>query len=338
MKIKDKGISFILPCLNEDRDIEKLLGYIINLKINFEIIIVDGGSTDKTKEIVEKFIETNRVKNVIILENKNQIQSFAINLGIKSSKYNFCIRIDCHSKFYNNKNFSNSINKIIELLEKDSYSSIGFKQRFCFDNLMQASIFFLSNTPAISFRNKYRYAIKNNSTNQTAWLFAINKSRFEEVGMLNTKLITNEDFEFNKRLIKRCKKPILIFTDLYIYYKPRDNFLDFAKQYYKYGKQNPLYEKNFIRRILEIIIGFYIILIYIIAILNIKYFYLFTLASVFFLNVYQIIYDKGNYLRISFKNKKMWLYLIFSFLISPFIAVIPFSSLLIGKLINFKKS
>ena len=25
---------------------------------------------------------------------------------------------------------------------------------------------------------KFRYAIKNNSTNQTAWLFAINKSRF----------------------------------------------------------------------------------------------------------------------------------------------------------------
>ena len=81
---------------------------------------------------------------------------------------------------------------------------------------MQASIFFLSNTPAISFRNKYRYAIKNNSTNQTAWLFAINNSRFEEVGMLNTKLITNEDFEFNKRLIKRCKTNINLHRFIYL--------------------------------------------------------------------------------------------------------------------------
>lgn len=337
MKIKEKGISFILPCLNEERYIENLLNFIIKLKIKFEVIIIDGGSTDNTKEIVKIFIERNSLQNVRIIENKNQIQSYGINLGVNLSKYNFCIRLDCHSTFNNNKNFSNSIDKIINLLEKDYYCSIGFKQRFCFDNLIQSSLFLLSNTPAISFNNKYRYAMRNTTTNKTAWLFAINKKIMKEVGMINTNLITNEDIDFNKRLIKKYKKPILIFSDLYIYYKPRDNIFALAMQYYKYGRQNLLDKKKFLIKILKIIIGFSIILIYLTAILTIKYFYFITLTAVLILNLYQIIFDKGNFLRIPFKNKLKWLYITFGLFISPFLATIPFSSLVFGKLISILK-
>ena len=109
---------------------------------------------------------------------------------------------------------------------------------------MQASIFFYLTLPP-SFRNKYRYAIKIILQIKLLGYLQLINQDLRKLNV-NTKLITNEDFEFNKRLIKDAK-PILIFTDLYIYYKPRDN-LDFAKQYYKYENKTlyeKFYKKNF---------------------------------------------------------------------------------------------
>jgi glycosyltransferase involved in cell wall biosynthesis len=52
-------VSIIMPCLNEEKYIEKCLDSIIANeypKDNMEIIIVDGQSTDRTREIIGKYI------------------------------------------------------------------------------------------------------------------------------------------------------------------------------------------------------------------------------------------------------------------------------------------
>ncbi len=48
-------ISIIIPCLNEAGFLEKTLEKCINLKGDFEVIVVDGGSSDKTVEEARKF-------------------------------------------------------------------------------------------------------------------------------------------------------------------------------------------------------------------------------------------------------------------------------------------
>jgi len=44
-------ISIIMPVLNEERTIEKTLQNVSKQKGDFEFIVVDGGSTDRTVEI-----------------------------------------------------------------------------------------------------------------------------------------------------------------------------------------------------------------------------------------------------------------------------------------------
>ena len=67
LEIKLKGnnsfflVSIVVPCLNEEEKISKVLENLINLNLNNldlekEIIVVDGGSQDKSIQFVKIFV------------------------------------------------------------------------------------------------------------------------------------------------------------------------------------------------------------------------------------------------------------------------------------------
>ncbi|MEC3906817.1 TIGR04283 family arsenosugar biosynthesis glycosyltransferase [Tamlana sp. 2201CG12-4] len=63
----DTKISIIIPVLNEEALIGKLLEHLISNTSHeniSEIIVVDGGSSDRTTNIVNAFTNTNKIKNI----------------------------------------------------------------------------------------------------------------------------------------------------------------------------------------------------------------------------------------------------------------------------------
>jgi len=60
MIIKKKSlVSIIIPVYNSTRFISRAIESVLNQAYyNTEIIIVDDGSTDKTKDIIDEFIKT----------------------------------------------------------------------------------------------------------------------------------------------------------------------------------------------------------------------------------------------------------------------------------------
>lgn len=73
--------SVIIPTFNRETRIEKTIDSVIDQKFkDFELIVVDDGSTDNTKEILEKY--TNKIKYVY---QKNQGVSAARNRGISQA-------------------------------------------------------------------------------------------------------------------------------------------------------------------------------------------------------------------------------------------------------------
>ena len=66
-------LSIFVPCFNEERNIANTLNNIQNgvIGINYEILVVDDASKDKTIEMIEKFKKNNPNLDIKIISNKN---------------------------------------------------------------------------------------------------------------------------------------------------------------------------------------------------------------------------------------------------------------------------
>jgi len=83
--------SFIIPTLQEDSVIEKLLKNLKSLKnFPYEIIVSDGGSKDKTVEIARRYTD----KIIIYREQKRQTIALARNMGAALSSGEYLIFLD----------------------------------------------------------------------------------------------------------------------------------------------------------------------------------------------------------------------------------------------------
>ena len=91
--MKSINISVIVPVLNEEDNIIFFLNSLINqtLKPN-EIIICDGGSTDKTLSLIRDFQINN--KEIILTKEKSICRGSGRNIAIKQSKSNYIALID----------------------------------------------------------------------------------------------------------------------------------------------------------------------------------------------------------------------------------------------------
>jgi dolichol-phosphate mannosyltransferase len=105
----------IVPCYNEEKNIDNFVDNIIlylKKNINYEILFIDDGSTDKTWEKIKKNCVSNAKINGIKLS-KNFGKDSAIEAGItkifKSKKFDFVIVIDA--------DLQHPINKIPEMID-----------------------------------------------------------------------------------------------------------------------------------------------------------------------------------------------------------------------------
>ena len=106
--------SIIVPAYNTEKYIDKCLKSIFsNTYKNFEVIIVNDGSTDKTEDIINKYIK--KYDNIIYIKQKNMGLSLARNNGVKKATGDYLLFID--SDDYVEKNLLENINKDIDDLD-----------------------------------------------------------------------------------------------------------------------------------------------------------------------------------------------------------------------------
>ena len=86
-------VSIVIPMFNAESYIERCLDSLINQSyLNIEIVVVDDGSTDKSKEIVKDMVE--RRGNIVLKATSNGGASRARNLGMEICSGEYIMFVD----------------------------------------------------------------------------------------------------------------------------------------------------------------------------------------------------------------------------------------------------
>ncbi len=89
--VKSPKISIIVPAYNEQKTIAKSIQSLLNLNYqNYEIIVVDDGSTDQTFQQASQFQNS----NLKVIHQDNKGKSLALNNGINNSNGEIILTVD----------------------------------------------------------------------------------------------------------------------------------------------------------------------------------------------------------------------------------------------------
>ena len=124
-------LSVIIPVYNEEKTLEECLKRVFETSVNKEIIIVNDGSTDQSKNIlkeVEKKFQSNSlpqsVKNLKIIHKKNQGKGSAVRAGLALAEGDIIIIQDADLELD-----PQEYSKLLEPFEKQN-ADIVFGSRF----------------------------------------------------------------------------------------------------------------------------------------------------------------------------------------------------------------
>ena len=78
------NISVIIPVYNEVRTIQEIVRRVMDVGLVSEILIIDDGSTDGTRDLLEEISADSSIR--VILHERNQGKGMAVRTGIQAAK------------------------------------------------------------------------------------------------------------------------------------------------------------------------------------------------------------------------------------------------------------
>ena len=112
--MSDKFLSIVIPAYNSEKYIEKNLMFLSRQTSNdFEVIVIDDGSTDNTCEVSEACLEKFGIDHRVIRREENKGQSVARNIGIDYSRGKYILFLDSDDFAENN---------LVQILERNMFN------------------------------------------------------------------------------------------------------------------------------------------------------------------------------------------------------------------------
>jgi len=194
--------SIVIPTYNAEKTITKCLNSVFKQNFsNFELIMVNDCSTDKTTEIINQYtLKHHNLKHIKLA--KNSGPAAARNRGVRESQGEIIIFIDSDVTFID----SDALNNLAKIFEQrlDIASVVMIKDKIPLNQGL---------TPL--FWGYYKYYLWNQpseyQTSFTTERSAIKKEIFEKIGYFDEKYkkADVEDFEFGYRLTSQGHKILI---------------------------------------------------------------------------------------------------------------------------------
>lgn len=238
-------LSVICPIYNEEKYIVQFLNSLLLQdypKEELEILLVDGMSKDRTREIVAEYIS--QYPFIRMIDNPEKIVPYAMNKGIDAAKGDIIMRVDAHASYQ--PNYFSSLVNALKRLKADNVGTV------CKTDVMNKTSKTLAIREVLGNKfgvgnSSFRTGIDHEQEVETVPFGCWPKSVFEKYGKYDVRLVRNQDIELNKRILRGGGK-IYIIPDSYCTYLARETYRALSKNNYGNGKWNILtvyYTKKF---------------------------------------------------------------------------------------------
>tara|TARA_B100001250_G_scaffold409484_1_gene433925 strand:- start:5868 stop:6896 length:1029 start_codon:yes stop_codon:yes gene_type:complete len=229
----DQGIfiSIVTPTFNRADELDLLLQSLSQQTVKmdlFESIISDDGSTDITKEIVEKWQKKSKFK-IRYLSQKNKGPGEARNHGLKESNGDLILFIDSDCEAH-----PDWIKTILNQYNTNSFDAFGGPDGAKDDfTLLQKAIDY-SMTSLLTTGG-----IRGHSEKMISKFYprthnmGITKDIYRKIGGFGT-LRHGQDIEYSNRIIKSGAK-VKFLKDALVYHRRRSTIKQFSKQVFNWG-------------------------------------------------------------------------------------------------------
>ncbi len=226
-------VSIIVPCYNEQATIGLLLEAICGQTIpnqEIEVIIADGLSTDRTRDVVQSFQQAHPNLTIHLVDNLKRNIPAGLNRALAEASGRYIIRLDAHSV-----PAPDYAARCVEDLEAGLGENVGGVWEICPQGagLVQRAIAVAAAHPFGVGDARYRYTSQPGYVD-TVPFGAFRKEVFEQFGQFDERLLTNEDYEFNTRL-RLGGGRVWLDPRIRSRYFARPNLSALAQQYFRYG-------------------------------------------------------------------------------------------------------
>jgi glycosyltransferase involved in cell wall biosynthesis len=226
--MKNPLFSVIIPARNEEEVIERSINSVLDQTFqDFEVIISNDGSTDKTQEIVEGMIKKDkRIK--ILNRPQGHSAAFARNRGAEAAKGEILVFLDADTLI--NEIFLEEISK--KNGKADAFIVICLPLRENFVSLA------LSGMIGKPFKLKLQdgtFYNKKNKEEAGAMFFTITKKAYQKIGGYDEKTFYYEDELFSDKFYDAGFKSILVKKAIQKFELP-SSFNEFLRQCKWMGK------------------------------------------------------------------------------------------------------
>jgi succinoglycan biosynthesis protein ExoA len=223
-------VSIIMPALNEERYISAAIASILpcSHEVQVELLVLDGGSTDRTREIVQADAQSDA--RVRLIANEKRIQSAAVNLGARlaDARADYLVRADCHMTYP-----EGFVARCATQLAALRVASVVVPMRASGSTCMQRAIAAAQNSRLGNGGSAHRVSGQSGLV-EHGHHAAFDRRVFLELGGYDETFTHNEDAEFDKRLIQSGRQ-IYLDAEATLTYYPRSDLLSLARQYFKHG-------------------------------------------------------------------------------------------------------
>ncbi len=225
-------VTIILPIRNESAYIEKALNSIYQQSYRIqeiEILIVDGMSTDNTREIINRFFTQHPALKIQILDNPKMIVPAGMNIALQKAKGDIIIRVDGHCIIA-----PDYVRNCIDHIQQDRVDGVGGPMASIGETQMAQTIALGMSSPFGVGNSAFRTTSGRTMLADTVPFPAYTRQIIERAGFYDEELVRNQDDEYNYR-IRELGGTLLLADDVRSSYFSRASLKALWRQYYQYG-------------------------------------------------------------------------------------------------------